>query len=179
MEDYQTGRPKPEEVYLINKFFEIVIKDTFAKNGISHLTEMMEGEIECKKKYLMQDMDSEGRDRFFLVVRDKSRIIGTIEYGRPNDLIMKCTKGRYIDVIEIGTVFVHPDYQYKGIGSMMLRMMYGELRNKGYTEFCLDSGYKTAQKVWTSKWGKPSCIMEDYWGKKAHHMVWRVDFARD
>ncbi len=65
MQDYQIGRPKPEEISSINEFFEIVVRDTFAKNGISHLTELMEGEIECKKKYLMQDMDSEGRDRFF------------------------------------------------------------------------------------------------------------------
>jgi len=174
MKDFQIGRPRTEEIDLINEFFEIVIKDTFAKNNISNLTELMEGEIECKKKYLLQDMDTGGRDRFFLVVRDEGMIIGTIEYGKPNELILKCTEGGYIDVMEIGTVFVHPQYQFKGIGSMMLRLMYNELRKKGYTEFCLDSGYKTAQKTWTGKWGKPSCIMENYWGKGAHHMVWCV-----
>ncbi len=174
MKDYQISRPRPGDIEAINEFFEIVLKDNFGKNNISDLTELLEEEIKCKKRYLMQDIDSGGHDRFFLVVRDGDKVIGTIEYGKPNELIMNCTKGGYSDLVEIGTVFVHPEYQFKGIGSMMLGLMYDELRNKGHAEFCLDSGYKTAQKVWTRKWGKPACIMEDYWGKGAHHMVWRV-----
>lgn len=175
MKDLQIGRPRPEDVKLINEFFETVLRDTFADNKIAHLTEDLEGEIESKKKYLQQDLESGGRDRFFLVVKAGGKIIGTIEYGAPNELIMKITDGEYSDVMEIGTVFVHPEYQNKGIGSMMLRLMYDELRAKGYNEFCLDSGYKTAQKTWTKKWGKPAYTMKNYWSKGSHHMIWRVD----
>lgn len=174
MKDLQIGRPRHEDVELINKFFETVIMDTFEKNGISHLTEMIEEEIKCKRKYLKQDMESGGRDRFFLVVKEAGRVIGTIEYGSPNELIISCTRGEYKDMVELGTVFVHPEYQNRGVGSMMLRLMFDELKSKRIKEFCLDSGYKTAQKTWRKKLGTPAYIMKDYWGKGDDHMIWRV-----
>jgi hypothetical protein len=36
----------------------------------------------------------------------------------------------------------------------MIKKIANELKKKGINEICLDSGYKTAQKIWTQKFGK-------------------------
>jgi GNAT superfamily N-acetyltransferase len=78
------------------------------------------------------------------------------------------------NLVEIGTVFVHPDYQNKGIGSMLLNLIFIELKKNNIKEFCLDSGYKNAQKTWINKFGAPEYHLKSYWGQDADHMVWRV-----
>ena len=167
-------RPRIEEIDSINKFFELVIRDTFAKNGIADLIETLEEEIEDKKKCLNQDIKSNGRERYFLIVTIDDMIVGSIEYGPSNDLIIRCTNGELKDLVEIGTVFVHPEYQRKGIGNKMLIHILNELKNQGIKEFCFDSGYKTAQKIWTKKFGDPEYYLKNYWGEGADHMVWRL-----
>ena len=46
----------------------------------------------------------------------------------------------------------------------MLNIMYLTLLNKGLTEFCLDSGYSRAQKIWKKKLGEPDYVLQDHWG---------------
>ena len=179
MTDLEITRPQIEDTEAINEFFKIVLLDTFEKNNISDLTDLIAEEIECKRHYLEQDLQSGGKDRFFLIVKAEGKVIGSIEYGSPNEVIMDCTKGEYKDIKEIGTVFVHPEYQNKGIGSMMLRLMFDELKSKGMNEFCLDSGYKTAQKTWNKKLGTPAYILKDFWGEGADHMIWRVNIENE
>jgi len=41
-------------------------------------------------------------------------------------------------------------------------------------EFCLDSGYESAQKIWINKFGNPQYHLKDYWGEAADHMIWRI-----
>lgn len=52
--------------------------------------------------------------------------------------------------------------------------MYVTLRNHGIEEFCLDSGYTSAQKIRKKKYGVPSFLLENYWGQGVHHMIWRI-----
>lgn len=179
MTNLEITRPQVEDTEAINEFFRTILTDTFEKNDISKLKDLLEEEIECKKDYLQQDLKSGGRDRYFLIAKDEGRVISTIEYGHPNEVIMDCTKGEYKDIVEIGTVFVHPQYQNKGIGSMMLKLMFDELRNQGMNEFCLDSGYKKAQVTWTKKFGTPAYTLKDFWGEGADHMIWRVNIENE
>ncbi len=167
-------RPKIEEKDSINEFFELVIRDTFKKNGIAGLIELLEEEIEDKREYLNQDLESNGEKRYFLILVIDEMIIGSIEYGESNDLVITCTNGELKDIVEIGTVFVHPEYQRKGIGNSMLTQMLNELKNNGIKEFCIDSGYKSAQKIWVNKFGEPEYHLKDYWGKDGDHMIWRL-----
>lgn len=148
MRNIEISRPRFEDVKHINKFFEVVLKDTFEKNGISDLVDLITEEIEDKRKCLNQDFESEGQDRYFLIAKEEDKVVGSIEYGEANELINTCTKGQLKGLVEIGTVFIHPDYQKKGIGSRMLNEIFIELKKKGIKEFCFDSGYKTAQKIW-------------------------------
>lgn len=77
------------------------------------------------------------------------------------------------ELAEIGTVFVKPDYQGQGIGNLLLNAMYLTLQSRGIEEFCLDSGYVNAQKIWKGKFGEPDYLLENYWGEGYPHMIWR------
>lgn len=168
-------RPRNEDIEEINQFFVTTIKDTFAREGLSELLNSIENEIEIKKEYLKCDINTNGKNRYFLIAVDTNcnKIIGTIEYGPPSELINNCTNKELKDSPEIGTVFVHPDYQRRGIGNLLLNAMFLILLSRGITAFCLDSGYKNAQKVWKKKFGEPAYLLKDYWGNGYDHMIWK------
>lgn len=174
MINIEISRLKVEDIELINEFFEIVLRDTFERNGISGLVDLIVEEIEDKRRCLNQDIESDGKNRYFLIAKENDKIVGSIEYGQSNELISSCTNGELKELVEIGTVFVHPEYQKNGIGSRMLNLIFIELKKNSIKEFCLDSGYKSAQKIWTRKFGNPEYHLKDYWGEDTDHMVWRI-----
>lgn len=174
MTNIEISRPKIEDIELINDFFQIVLRDTFRKNDILDLVDTMLEEFTDKRRCLNQDIESNGKNRFFLIAKDANKIVGSIEYGPSNELIHSCTNGKLKDLPEIGTVFVHPDYQKQGIGSEMLNLIFIEMKKNGIKEFCFDSGYKSAQKIWTKKFGKPEYHLKDYWAEGSDHMIWRI-----
>ncbi|MCM0650310.1 GNAT family N-acetyltransferase [Clostridium swellfunianum] len=174
MVNVELSRPKIEDIELINEFFEIVLRDTFERNGISYLIDTIEEEIKDKRRFLNQDFETGGTARYFLIAKENKKIVASIEYGPSNDLINSCTNGELKEVVELGTVFVHPDYQNKGIGSRMLNSIFIEMKEKGIKEFCFDSGYKTAQKTWIKKFGNPEYLLKDYWEEGSDHMIWRI-----
>ena len=49
------------------------------------------------------------------------------------------------------------------------------LRDKGINQFCLDSGYSNAQKIWRKKFGEPDYFIKDYWGEDRHHLIWKIN----
>lgn len=167
-------RPSIEDIKQLNEFFRIVIIDTFNKAGIGEKSDDINDEIKVKKKYLESDFESNGEKRYFLIALDGDKIIGSIEYGPASDLISDCTNNTFKELIEIGTVFVLPDYQGIGVGNLLLNKMYFTLQNKGIEEFCLDSGYISAQKIWKKKFGEPDYLLKDYWDEGYDHMIWRV-----
>ena len=167
-------RPKIEDIQELNQFFRIVIIDTFNKEGIGDKLEGINNQIEIKEKYLINDFESNGEKRYFLIALNKEKIIGSIEYGPASGLINNCTNNDLKGLTEIGTVFVHPDYQKMGIGNLLLKKMYITLQGKGIEEFCLDSGYISAQKIWKKKFGEPDYLLNDYWGKGYDHMIWKI-----
>ncbi|MEC2934384.1 GNAT family N-acetyltransferase, partial [Bacillus cereus] len=84
-----------------------------------------------------------------------------------------CTGGVLKNLYEIGTVFILPEYQRKGIGSLLLHTMFLTLLSRGITESCLDSGYKNAQSRGMKKFGIPRFVLKDYWGESSDHMSWK------
>lgn len=168
-------RPNSDDIDELYLFFRIVITNTYKDEGLSQLVDDIENEINSKKQYLKNDFDSNGENRYFLLAIDTNndKIIGTIEIGPASTLINSCTSVVLKDLYEIGTVFILPEYQRKGIGSLLLNAMYLTLLSRGITEYCLDSGYKIAQSIWTKKFGKPSYVLKDYWGESNNHMIWK------
>lgn len=167
-------RPKIEDIKQLNKFFKTVITDTFTKEGIGENLKDIKDEIEVKEKYLESDFESNGEKRYFLIALYDDEIIGSIEYGPVSDLIKKCTNNAYKGLIEVGTVFVHPDYQRNGIGNLLLKAIYYYFQKNGIEEFCLDSGYNRAQRIWKKKFKDPDYLFKDYWDKGHDHMIWRI-----
>jgi GNAT superfamily N-acetyltransferase len=166
-------RPRKRDIEELNQFFSKVIRDTFDKEGLSELLDDMKAEINSKIHYLKTDLKSNGENRYFFIALYENEIIGSIEYGAVSELITSCTEGALSNWVEIGTVFVHPDYQRRGIGTLLLNVMLLTLQNRGINEFCLDSGYKNAQKVWKKKFGEPDYLLKDYWGLGSDHMIWK------
>lgn len=174
MINVEIRRPSIKDIKQLNEFFRIVIIDTFNKEGIGEKSEDINDEIKVKEKYLESDFESNGEKRYFLIALDGDKIIGSIEYGPASNLISDCTNNTFKELNEIGTVFVHPNYQRIGVGNLLLNKMYFTLKNKGIEEFCLDSGYISAQKIWKKKFGKPDYLLKDYWEEGYDHMIWRI-----
>lgn len=174
MLNVEIRRPKMEDRHQLNEFFKTVITDTFIKEGIGDQVNDLNEEIDVKNRYLKSDLGSEGETRYFLIALLGEKIIGSIEYGPANDIITNSTEPAIKDLIEVGTVFVHPEFQKKGVGNLLLKAMYDTLKQKGIEEFWLDSGYKSAQSIWKKKFGKPAILLENYWGENFDHMIWRV-----
>lgn len=167
-------RPTIKDNNKLNQFFTDVIINTFVREGLSELIDDIQTEIETKKKYLLADLESNGENRYFLIALTDKKIIGSIEFGPASELINRCSGGALEDLVEVGTVYVHPDYQRQGIGNLLLNKMITTLKNRGIEEFCLDSGYKNSQKIWLGKFGEPEYLLPDYWGQGNDHMIWRI-----
>lgn len=174
MINVEIRRPRIADIKQLKEFFSNVIIDTFTKEGIGEKLDDIKDEIKVKEKYLQNDFESNGEKRFFLIALDVDKIIGSIETGPASDLIIDCTNNNFKELLEVGTVFVHPDYQRIGVGNLLLNNMYFTLQDKGIEEFCLDSGYINAQKIWKKKFGEPYYWLKDYWGKGYDHMIWKI-----
>lgn len=174
MRKVEIRRPRIEDTEELKQFFRIVIEDTFAREGLVELIDDIEAEIACKIKYLQMDFDSNGEKRYFLIALTDNKIIGSIEFGPASKLIIDCTNGNLGNLVEVGTVFVLPDYQRQGIGNRLLAVMLKSLKNQGIREFCLDSGYRNAQTIWKKKFGEPDYLLKDYWGHGQDHMIWKL-----
>ncbi|WP_210366301.1 GNAT family N-acetyltransferase [Bacillus sp. REN3] len=172
MQNVKIRRPLAKERLQLNEFFKLVITDTFIKEGIGEKLDDLHEECAIKEKYLENDLESGGKKRYFLIAEASDRIIGSIEYGPASKLICDSTDNAFGKTVEVGTVFVHPDYQGKGIGSMLLNEIVFVLQNERIEAFCLDSGYSIAQKIWKKKFGKPEYLLKDFWGEGSDHMIW-------
>jgi len=176
--DIIISRPKKNELPEILDFFEAVLKDTFLTNGLSKMQDLLQEEIIDKKRYIMQDFDSNGEKRYFLFAKSENEIIGCMEYGLSNELLKNCTNHAMDDLYEIGTMFILPKYQKEGISILLQKQIFKALTEIGETECCFDSGYPIAQKIWTKRFGKPTFYLKDFWGEGAPHMVWRIDIKK-
>lgn len=168
-------RPTTEDREQLHDFFRTVIIDTFNKEGIGDQLSDINEEIEVKKRYLTSDFESNGEERYFLIAFYGDKIIGSIEFGPANEIIRNVSNNAFEALVEVGTVFVHPDYHRNGVGNLLLKAMYETMRNNGIEEFYLDSGYKSAQLIWKKKFGEPDILLKDYWGKNFDHMIWKVE----
>lgn len=174
MNNVEIRRPRKEDVESIHDFFNLVINDTYAQEGLSDRIKDIQVEIETKDGFLESDLAQTLNHRHFLIAVDEGKVMGTAEYGPPNEIIRNLPKDPCKDLVEIGTVFVHPGHQGQGIGSQLLHAIFLALKEQGIEEFCLDSGYTKAKKIWRKKFGEPAHILKDYWGPGFDHLIWMV-----
>lgn len=165
-------RPELNDLQTLDHFFECVLQDTFHVNRLEHLHEILAEEIRNKKKQIRDDLSSNGNLRCFLIAVYRNAIIGTIAIGPANELILQITDGACKDIMEIGSVLVHPSYQHQGIGMRLFQEITAILKQKDQQAACFDSGYPRAQAIWTKKFGTPAYLSKDYFGPNSHHMIW-------
>lgn len=171
MNDLLIIKPTKKDIKLAYDVFEASITDAFEKEGLGYLKEDILKEIEDKKNLITDSLKTDS-DLYFLVAKIDDHVIGTISFGPCGNDIKKCTNNELDTIGELGSLYVLPNYQGKGVGSALIHSMIKHLHQLGVEQFCLDSGYKHAQKKWLRKFGEPYKIARDYWGKDLDHMVW-------
>ncbi len=162
-----------DEAQICN-FFELMLIDTFKKNDIWDMEELLKDEIEEKGMFIHEALTEPNTQRHFLVAKLEGNIVGTIAAGPANKDILEGSGGACDGWLEIGTVFVHPDYQGKGLGNLMIEAIETWMKTQSVSQYSLDSGYKLAQKTWTKKYGEPTYLLKDHWAEGADHMIWCV-----
>jgi GNAT superfamily N-acetyltransferase len=109
---------------------------------------------------------------YFLIAKLDDTVVGTISFGPCGEDIKKCTENLLDNVGELGSLYVLPCHQGQGVGSLLINAIVAHLYEQGIDQFCLDSGYKRAQKRWLRKFGEPYKVVKDYWGPDYDHMIW-------
>lgn len=158
-----------ESVYQV---YERSIPVAFENEGIGHLKEDICEEIEHKKKMLNTSLYSIYSEIQFLIAKLEGTVIGAISYGPCGEIIRECTENQLDKVGELGSLYVLPHNQGQGVGRALIQELVRQLHKQGITQFCLDSGYKLAQKKWLRKFGEPYMVAKDYWGPGNDHMIW-------
>lgn len=171
--------PKFDEIDKLNIFFERVLKDTFIKNHVMHLKKEYEIEIEDKNKIICRYFDENKEDNYFFIAIVDGRVVGSISLAYCNKMIIDALGGGYKRIYELGTIFVDPDYQGIGIGSKLIEHGIELLKSIGVEKFCLDSGYKSAQRIWNKKFGKSERVFKDFFDKGNDYIIWIVDIKKD
>lgn len=166
------GPPAAGEIRQIHRVFELAIRDAFKQEGLEAHLEDIKYEISHKQERLANALYTQEPALHFLVARVRDEVVGTISYGPSGQLISECTDGQLKDVGELGSLYILPDYQNRGIGSALISEMVQQLDKQGIEQFCLDSGYRRAQVRWARKFGPPYAIAKDRWGPDSPHMVW-------
>ncbi|MDF2519806.1 MAG: acetyltransferase [Clostridia bacterium] len=163
-----------KSAYLV---FEVSIRDAFEKEGLGALEEDINREILNKKHMLDASLNLPDSGTYFLIAKLGDTVVGTISFGACGEDIRRCTDNQLQDIGELGSLYILPEYQGQGIGSALIKAMAAQLDKQGIERFCLDSGYKRAQKRWIRKFGTPCKIVEDYWGPGSSHMIWLCNVA--
>lgn len=158
----------------LDEFFELVLRDTFNKEGIGHLRSLLAEEIRNKQEQVRSVLTHAEERDLFLVALEEGAIVGTIAYVPCNAIICSLSNGRLENMGEVGTVFVRPDRQKQGIGRALRTAMDKELLKRGIHTYVLDTGYPGAQVYWHQQLGDPVIIAIDFWGEGKDHKVWQV-----
>ena len=168
-----------DDIKQLPAFLDAVISDAFKKDGIDD-KEGEKEEIQKQFNRIKESVKTSGESTFFIVARNKddNKIIGTIGYEEPNDLIKENLNVNLANVPEITSALVLPVYQGRRIGSLLFQEILKSLKQKNIHKFCLDGGYKKSQGFWTKKLGEPDVILKDHYGKGLPYMIWYRDINK-
>lgn len=160
-----------KDVNQLKGYFKHVISHTFLNNGVDD-DEDLNSEINKKMTYINRYFN--GSDDMFIVAKDDD-VVGIIGFYTPNQMIQELVGDKVDGLKEMGTLYIHPDYQSRGIGSQLITLLTQFMKEQGVDSYCFDCGYKKAMATWTRKFGQPTYFFKDYWDVGDHYAVWIVD----
>jgi GNAT superfamily N-acetyltransferase len=150
------------------------ITNTFEQNGIKDLKEL-EYEISEKSDRVKNYINSKNDNEFFIVAESDNAIAGIAGIYPVSDTIIKNYPTLSKKDIEIGSVYIKPEFQRQGITRILLKRLVNELLKKKFDRFYLDCGYPTSQVYWTKMFGDPIKTFSNYFGKDESYMIWEID----
>ncbi len=164
----------------ISKTFELikaVTLDSFVAEGENLQEERTQTEIAEILATQAQRLEQyiQNKQPFFFVAKENEKIIGAIALGEASHVIQKALaqlEKKFPNLPEILSLYIDPQYQRKGIGSMLFDRIMEKIRESSYEFFSVYTGYKTGLHFWTKKLGEPSVIFENYYGVGFHCWVW-------
>lgn len=154
-----------------DQLFRACLTDLISREKIEE-PNLLEEEV-AKLNQVVQESLAAQECNFF-VVEIKDRIAGTIALTKPNKLISEHIRIEP-SVYEVACVYVHPNDQKQGIGKYMFQHIKQKLIQLGQVQYCLDAGFSSSQEYWKQQLGKPTIVIENLWGKGAHHLIWLKD----
>ncbi len=157
----------------LKKLLKITIFDIFTKNGIIDSHEL-KNEIEDKSIKVYNAIIEEKSNSKYYVAEINKCIIGIAGYSSINNDIKANIEIENYDAYELGTVYILPEYQRIGAGTLLIENIIESMKKFGIYEFYLDCGYKTSQFYWFKKFGKPYKIVRNKFGKDQDYMIWKV-----
>lgn len=172
IENLIISKPTQADIKAAYRVFEASIPDAYEKEGLGLLKEDIHREIEHKKHLLDASMSSTDSKPYFLLAKHEETVVGTISFAPCSEDIKKCIGNQFDGISELGSLYILPSFQGQGAGSALIHTLLTYLSEQGIEQFCLDSGYKRAQKKWLRKFGEPYKVVKDYWGPGFDHMIW-------
>jgi len=161
-----------DDISHLKNLFEKTISEIFERNNIKDKIEL-EHEINDKiDKVFKSVLEEESIARFFVVEKENT-IVGIAGFSLINNDIRSNIENNE-NAYELGTVYILPEFQRKGIGSLLINTVLENIKNMGIHEFYLDCGYRTSQPYWIEKFGKPYINIENKFGKNQDYMIWKV-----
>ncbi|TDM17675.1 N-acetyltransferase [Macrococcoides caseolyticum] len=161
-----------KDINQLKDYFKHVISHTFLNNGVDD-DEDLNNEINKKMTYINHYFN--GSDDMFMVAKDGDAVVGIIGFYTPNQMIQELVGDKVDGLKEMGTLYIHPDYQSRGIGSQLIVLLTQFMKEQDIVSYCFDCGYKKAMATWTRKFGQPTYFFKDYWDVGDHYAVWVVD----
>jgi len=149
------------------------IANAFINEGLAGLYDDVINEIYQRFELAMRFINTSNTSDIFLVAINNGEVIGSIVYKELNKDIKNNINVNH-GIKEVGTIYVKPNYQNQGVATLLINAMIEKLISLEVNEFMLDCGFKTAQQVWTNKFGKPYKVLKDYWPSGSDYYVWRV-----
>lgn len=161
-----------DHLNLLPKFFNLVISDVLKKENIT-TPQLLENEIYEKLKLCNRAVQNNTSTYVFIAEKDKD-IIGIISSSYCNSDIVNVVGEHVKNQFEIGTLYIHPEYQNLEFAKLLINKASSYLSSKRVSVIYFDCRYKGTQIFWSDTLGEASYLSENYWGSGTPHMVWKV-----
>jgi ribosomal protein S18 acetylase RimI-like enzyme len=156
-------------------FIKSVIEDNFAFEGqkLGDIKAVITGEMKTQKDRLIASFKTQSVK--FILAKRNQEIVGMIGFCYPGQTLIEAEKilnNKFPFLCELVTLYVKPELQKQGIGSLLLKEIMEVLKKSSYKYFGLSTGYKKGLVFWHKKFGDPIVVLHGYYYNEVDCHVW-------